>query len=92
MNPFVSNAVNSWVDRLYMTTWRLLTSKNRKEKFDGKVAAMFARMAYFVMDAGIRSAKVMTMPQTLLKRTSCVNQESRNSLKPETGETELVYA
>jgi hypothetical protein len=49
-------------------------------------------MTYFVMDAGVGSVRVMTIPQTLLKQTSCVEPESRNTPIPESGETELVYA
>ncbi len=52
---------------------------------------MCDRMAYFSMDAGIGSARVMTIFQTLLKRTSCVKPERRNKLLEE-GEAELVYA
>ena len=91
VNSFFCPAVNTSVDRSSIATWRLLTSKNRTEKSDGKVAAPFARIAYFVMDAGIGSARVITIFQKLLKRTSCVNPESRNKLKPESGETGLVY-
>jgi hypothetical protein len=36
-------------------------SKNRTEKFDGKVAAPFVWMAYFEMAAKIGGVRVMTI-------------------------------
>ena len=80
VNSFVCPAVNTSVDRLSMPTWRLLTSKKRTVKSLGKVEATCARMAYCALAGGIGSARVITIFQKLLKRTSCVNPERRNKL------------
>jgi len=56
VNYFVCPAANTSVHRLSMPIWKLLTSKNQTEQSDGKLAAPFARIAYFVMDADIGSA------------------------------------
>ena len=90
VNSLDSPVVKTSLERVSIPTWMLLASKNRTDHCDGKFAGVLERTTYFEMDAGIGNVRVMTIFQTLLKRTSCVNPERRNKL-PEEGETELLY-
>ena len=92
VNSLVCPVVKTSLARVSMATWMLIAPKNRTENSDRKFAGVLERMMYFVIKDAVGSVRVTTIPQPLMKRISCVNQESWNKIKPESSETEPVYA